>query len=151
MTWAIFGCKIFGGFSFPFTFEKAYDLRSHIENRKILPVSIWVEAIWSHKKMHQSYENKKNFSKIASHKKGVKPYAFLLVFIWLHMTWDQRYCLRSVFSIFGIRVADVLYWRLTRKYVFILYKYTCIPISSISIYAIYNIHVRFTSEPPPHP
>ena len=72
---------------------KVYDLRSHIENRKILPVSIWVEAIWSHKKMCQSYENKKNFSKIASHKKAVKPYAFLLVFIWLHMTWDQRYCL----------------------------------------------------------
>ena len=43
--------------------------------------------------MCQSYENKKNFPKIASHKKAVNPYAFLLVFIWLHMTWDQRYCL----------------------------------------------------------
>ena len=91
-------------FHFGFVLEKIiiFKLCLHLK-------SIWLEKsyrkqeesscfnmsfIWSHKKICYSYENKKNFPKIPSHKKAAKPYAFLLVFLWLHMTWVQRYCLR---------------------------------------------------------
>ena len=63
--------------------------------------------------MRQSYKNKKNFPKVANHKKAVKPYAVLLVFIWLHATQDQRYCLPDVYSLkrFYIKLwADFLVW-----------------------------------------
>jgi len=61
-------------------------LRSHIENTKILPVSIWVEAI-----LYKVIRNESviwNFPKITSHKKAI-----LFPYDVIGMTWDQRYCL----------------------------------------------------------
>ena len=76
-----------------------WELRSHIENRTNLPVSIWVEAMWSHKKMRQSYENKKNFPKIARKPSNhILFFLFSYDFIWLgtkDTAWSSWYGLKS--------------------------------------------------------